>query len=244
MNLYPLARYFFFETFRSTAFKALLFFIAFYVTLYGAGAFPASLNDQRGLMFTILFLFAIVGTSGIIPEMLHKGRIELFLSRPFSRAFLIGGLFIGVAGVILLCSNVFTLALWLTHGLKHDDWTPLFLKEGTFLGIAFLPVFCYIILLGLISRNTGFVIVVVTAYLVFLSPRVEGRDLLDPNQTFLLRLFDVLSLALPQPLTGVYLNLSKAISGRDFDLLPFVTSLTSGLVALFSSFRIFRRMDF
>lgn len=245
MNIYPLAKYFFFETLRLTAFKAFLFFIVFYVMLHVAGALPASLNDHRGFVFTSLFLFGVVGTSGIVPEMLQKGKIELFLSRPFSHSLLIGSLFIGVATVMMLCSNLFTLALWLTHGLKFGDWNSLFLTHGSILALAFLPILCYIILLGLISRNTGFVIVIVTAYLVFLSPKVEGRSLLfDPNQTFFLRLFDVLYLALPQPLTGIYLNLARFFTGREFDILPFVTSLASGMAALSSSFRIFRRMDF
>ncbi|HEX9614484.1 MAG TPA: hypothetical protein VGA55_03230 [Bacteroidota bacterium] len=245
MNIYPLAKYFFFETFRLTAFKAFLFFIAFYALLNVAGALPASLNDHRGFIFTSVFLFGVVGTSGIVPEMLQKGKIELFLSRPFSRALLIGGLFIGAATVILLCSNLFTLALWLTQGLKVGDWNPLFLTHGSILGIAFIPLLCYIILLGLISRNTGFVIIVVTAYLVFLSPKVEGRDLLlNPNQTFLLRLLDMLYFVLPQPLTGIYLNLARFFSGKDLSILPFITSIGSGMVALYYSIRFFRRMDF
>lgn len=222
-----------------------MFFIATYVTLFVAGALPASLHDHRGFVFTSVFLFAIVGTSGIVPEMLQKGKIELFLSRPFSRALLLGGLFLGVATVVLLCANLFTLALWLTQGLKAGDWNPLFLTHGSILCVAFLPILCYIILLGLVSRNTGFVIVMVTAYLVFLSPKVEGRELLlDPNQTFLLRLFDVLYLVLPQPLTGLYFNIVRFLSGKGLSIVPLATSIASGTVALFYSFRYFRRMDF
>jgi hypothetical protein len=81
-----------------------------------------------GFLSLMVFL-AVLGTAGLVPNMLSRGRAEFFLSKPLSRASLLLNKTIGIWLVygltVILCGATVYTAVVIKHGFF--DWNVLYL---------------------------------------------------------------------------------------------------------------------
>ena len=85
------------------------------------------------LVATVGLFLALMATSTLFPQMLHKGSIDLLLCRPISRWRIATARFAGGVGIMAFNAAYLFLGVWLVLGLKSDIWTRGF-PLSTFLG--------------------------------------------------------------------------------------------------------------
>jgi len=138
-----------------------------YAELFGAfthGVLPA---DPRGLLIeqvlqvvvgflagSLGMLVALSATSFFVPRMLEKGSAELYFHKPVARAALLlsryvaGLLFVGLVSLVLV-GGVY-LGFLLASG--HND--PGILVSALTLTYAFVPIYAFTVLAGVVTRST------------------------------------------------------------------------------------------
>ena len=155
------------------------------VTLFGN---PLARLSQQGLnvveflliqlhsvsVFWIIF-FGMFGVAGLIPSMLEKGTIDLFLSKPLTRAELLMARALGAVTGIALNLLYFFFGVWLIFGLKVGVWHWAFLSSVIYVIYAFVCFFSVVTLVGLITRSSGFSIMLAFVFSI-VSWGLEVRE--------------------------------------------------------------------
>ena len=70
-------------------------------------------------------LFGVLATAGAIPDMLERGTVDLYLSKPLPRWQLLLGKYLGAVAVVFANILYFIGALWLISGLRLGVWNML-----------------------------------------------------------------------------------------------------------------------
>lgn len=114
--------------------------------------FESTVTSKIPMFMMIAFYLIIV--SSFIPSMLQKGHIDLLLSKPISRTkIVIGHLLAGTAFAFL--SSFFLLGIiWLIVSIKTGIWHIPFLYSILWFTYIFLTLYSFVILIGLLTRNT------------------------------------------------------------------------------------------
>jgi len=123
-------------------------------------------------MFTILgvsiwltwaaAILALVSTTGIFPDFLASGSVDLYLSKPISRLWLFLIKYIGGLMFVTLQVTIFALCSFLVLGIRGGDWEPRVFLSIPLVVAVFSFLFCFCVLLGVITRSA------ITALLVTL----------------------------------------------------------------------------
>jgi ABC-type transport system involved in multi-copper enzyme maturation permease subunit len=112
---------------------------------------------ESGLIGTygagIAMLLASVVTAFFIPNMLHKGTIDLLLAKPVRRSTLLVYKFLG--GLIFMFVNtvVVVVGIWLVLGLRSGLWAPGFLLSIFILTFEFAIFYSVSALFGVLTRS-------------------------------------------------------------------------------------------
>jgi ABC-type transport system involved in multi-copper enzyme maturation permease subunit len=104
-------------------------------------------------MFMVTAFYLII-VSSFIPSMLQKGHIDLLLSKPISRTKIIMGHLL--AGVIFaFLSSLFLFGIvWVIVSVKTGVWHIPFLYSVFWFTFIFLVLYSFMILTGLLTKNT------------------------------------------------------------------------------------------
>ncbi|RKX25400.1 MAG: hypothetical protein DRP45_05995 [Candidatus Zixiibacteriota bacterium] len=201
----------------------------------------------RGLSTFMSFMvfLATMATAGLIPQLLTKGRVDFYLSKPVSRTgLLLGKLFstIIVYGLLItLCGSVLSLALkWLIGGF---GWEIL----GVFpISVAALCIWlCIVFLAGVAFKSTP--LAIMTTFLVWivqtvLSGHEAYKQLLDSKTADII--IDSLYYIFPK-MTGINdMSRELALGGTVFDWMPLWSSLLFGIAMIWLAALTFRKTDF
>jgi len=271
-------------TVREAVFKGtLLFFfavanviIAFFIfaidstngdlSIFGNPITPRGISDFNAVDFLFLqlfsgstfwvILFGLFATAGLIPAMLEKGTVELYVSKPISRPLLLMSRSVGACAGIALNLVYFALAIWLIIGVKTGIWHQGFLLASLTVIPLFFFYYSVVALIALVSNSTGFSIMFALVFWFFSSALHVREMALYPwwdNPVFH-RLLDSLYYATPQ--ISAMLESATKLIGPDimrrptalaqggFDPLPFLYSLlSSSLLYAIASWR-FSRKDY
>jgi ABC-type transport system involved in multi-copper enzyme maturation permease subunit len=232
------------------------------ITLFGKPIAEASQLNFNVVEFLLIqlhslssfwiILFGILGIAGLIPEMLEKGTIDLFLSKPLSRTeLLLARAFGSVTG---MCVNLiyFILGIWLIFGLKLGFWHWGFLTSVFYLTYAFVCLFSVVTITGLITKSAGFSIMLTFAFTIIswgLELREKGLYLLWDNAVYR-RFLDALYYLTPQ--FDAMLDNSTRVIGKnpfipnspEFTFTPFLFSFISSCFLYGLSVWYFSRQDY
>lgn len=126
-------------------------------------------------IFSIAMLLSVFTTAGIVPGMLEKGTVDLLLSKPVSRGAILAGATLGAALIVAANVGWFLLGTWLILGFKVGAWHLRYLAALLPIIAAYLVLYGPMAALGMASRSTALVIVIVAAYIFVASPFLEGR---------------------------------------------------------------------
>lgn len=174
-------------------------FIAFsiFVLLMLAGIFfvvPSNLGEElknlpneyyRFMIFTKMgaassllglgFLLSIFACASFIPSLLEKGTIDLFLSKPISRAQLLIGKYLGGALIFFIHIFVLICGIWVIIGFRFGQWDLSFLSLLLSSLFYFAILNAVLLLFGVLSKSSG--ISMMFAYLLmFVSPLLASRE--------------------------------------------------------------------
>jgi ABC-type transport system involved in multi-copper enzyme maturation permease subunit len=167
--------------------------------------------------------------------MLEKGTIDLFLSKPLSRAELFLARSFGATTGIALNLIYFFIGIWFIFGLKLGVWHWGFLSSVLYVTYAFACFYSFVALIGMITRSTGFSIMIAFMFMLIswgLELREKGLYILWDNVVYH-RLLDALYYLTPQ-INGMLSN-STLIVGKnpftpvqmEFTFMPFLYSFFS-----------------
>jgi len=235
------------------------------LTILGNQISPRGIPDFNPAEFILLqlfntatfwvLIFGIFATAGLIPSMLEKGTIDLYLSKPLSRSQILiarsAGACVGI-GMNLL---YFAVAIWLIVGIKTGVWHHQFLLAS----LMTLPIFFFyysiVTLTGLITRSTGFSIMFALIFWAFTSAIGNREMLLYPwwDNVVYHRALDAAFYATPQ--ISLMIESAGRLIGNDimtlanvpkpvFSILPFLYSALSAALLYSLSALYFSRRDY
>jgi len=128
-----------------------------------------------GFLYVVGTFLAIFATAHLVPRLMEKGTVDLYLSRPVGRVPLLlsryaGGMLLSASNVIYLLGAMWLLVIWKTH-LVHPRF---FFAAGIILfGIAALMAFAFLI--GTLTSSTA-VSIMATFAVFFLSAILSNHD--------------------------------------------------------------------
>ena len=199
-----------------------------------------------GGLFGGLVLFGVFATAGIVPDMLEKGTVDLYLSKPIARWELLLGKYLGAVTVVFANVLYFIGALWLIFGVKLGVWNVQFLLSVFTLTFVFASLYSIVANLGVASRNTAISIIGAFLYLFVVSGLLEhrARTLYLVSENSIYRTFiDCLYYALPQ-LSSVQDEIKQQITHETVRWEPFLQCLVSSMVIFAGGASILRKRDF
>jgi ABC-2 type transport system permease protein len=189
-------------------------------------------------------LLALFATASLLPSLLAPGRIDLLLSKPISRARLLGGHLLGVFLTMLVVAVYLFGMVWLVMSWKTGIWRPHFFQAMLLVVGMFGVMYSVVALIGVTARSAPLALLV--AYgLMFASWILAAKDQLVPQikppwrQVFL-GFYHVL------PNFGeVTVMVVQLTGGEDVaSWYPLLSSLAFGAVFFAATFLFFTRRDF
>lgn len=233
------------------------------LSIFGTPITPRGIPDFDPVNFLFLqlfsgstfwvLLFGIFATAGLIPSMLEKGTVELYISKPLTRPMLLLARSAGACAGIAINLMYFAIAIWLVIGLKSGIWHMGFLAASCTVIPLFLFYYSVVAAMALLTNSTGFSIMFALIFWFFTSALNLREQVLYIwwDNVVYHRILDALFYLLPQVsgmlesatrLVGPDLMRRATALGAEsgFDILPFVysffsSSLLYGLAAWYFS---------
>lgn len=111
-------------------------------------------NISSKIPMFMLTAFYLIIVSSFIPSMLQKGHIDLLLSKPISRSKIVIGHLIAGTVFAFLASFFLLGIIWLIVSTKTGVWHIPFLYSILWFTFIFLTLYSFVILIGLLTKNT------------------------------------------------------------------------------------------
>ena len=204
------------------------------------------LAGLAGFVHFAALLLAVFATAGIVPNTLEKGTIDLFLSKPVSRAELLTGRYLGAGLLVFLNTAYFVVGAWLIVSLKAGYWNTPFLAVILTVTASYLILAAAMMALGIATRSSAATIIIVFFFIYLLAPILQARE------GFLFRLIDSAVIrdtistfywVLPKP--GEFTDFAtKLIMRTELSWAPIWSSALFGCALFGLSLALLRKKDF
>ncbi|MCU0291077.1 MAG: ABC transporter permease subunit [Thermoanaerobaculaceae bacterium] len=140
------------------------------VVTTGESAFAA-------MLYGLGIFLAIFATGSQVPNLVHRGTVDLYLSRPVGRTTLLLGRFVGAVTLVLanlafLCGGVFVII-----SLKTGVWNARFLLAGGLIALVFLSYLSFMYLVGVLSGSTPLSIMLPYAIYIIAMPLMAHQHI-------------------------------------------------------------------
>lgn len=192
-----------------------------------------------------LFL-AIFATANFIPDLVKKGNIDVFLSKPISREQLIFGKYLGSGLIVLIFITYLIVGLWLIVGLRFSFWETGLLFSIFSITFAFLALYSLVTFVGILTESQ--VLPLILTYLIFivLNPLAAGREAIlgKVDNAFLAGFLETLHYIIPNTSEMTAVTRSIILNKNSFEFEPFVITFVFLVVFLLASLFAFKRKDF
>ncbi|MDY3559979.1 ABC transporter permease [Gemmata sp. JC673] len=103
---------------------------------------------------SVLLFVAVVITAGFIPNMLAKGSLDLFVSKPIGRVRLLVYKYVGGLTFVLILTTVTVLGVWLAIGVRTGLWPLNFLSIIPVITFCFAVLYAFSTLAAVLTRST------------------------------------------------------------------------------------------
>jgi len=113
------------------------------------------IEDQiiNGLGGALALLIGLIITSFFIPNMLRKGSVDLFISKPIGRSQLLIYKYIGGLTFVFLVTSFTVGGIWLVIALRSGFWDPSFLAVIPILTFTFAIIYAMSTLVAVFTRS-------------------------------------------------------------------------------------------
>ncbi len=198
-----------------------------------------------GMLYVLGVFLAVFATGSQVPNLQHRGTVDLYVTRPIGRTHLLLGRFLGAvtlvtANLIFLCGGVF-----LIISLKTGVWNPRFLLASGLILVVFLAYLGFMYLVGVLSSSTPLTIMLPYA-LYLLSVPLAGHRRIAAVMDSRLAAGVVHTLYWIFPKTAeIGRDLTGYVLGRATpSLTPLATTAAFGVVCLAAAVVAFNRKSF
>lgn len=199
-----------------------------------------------GGLFLGVVLFGVLATAGAIPDMLERGTVDLYLSKPLPRWQLLLGKYLGAVAVVFANIVYFIGALWLISGIRLGVWNVAFLTSALLLTAVFASLYAVIVFASVLTRTTAVAVLAAFLLIVLVEPILHGREamlfLLSENVVYR-AVLDAVAYALPQ-LSGARDGVARHIMHQPVQWGPLAQCLASGAGFFALGAWIFHRRDY
>jgi ABC-type transport system involved in multi-copper enzyme maturation permease subunit len=211
------------------------------------GEFVAKMQSGfSGGLFLGVVLFGVLATAGAVPDMLERGTVDLYLSKPLARWQLLLGKYLGAVAVVLANILYFIGALWLISGIRLGVWNVAFLSSALLLTLVFACLYAVIVFTSVLTRTTAVAVLVAFLLIVLVEPVLASRQtslfLLSENQIYR-GILDGIAWVLPQ-LSGARDAVAAHIVHQPVDWAPVFQCVASGAGFLSLGAWVFHRRDY
>lgn len=196
----------------------------------------------------LALLLAIFASASFVPNMLEKGNIDLFLSKPVSRDQLIWGKFLGGTVVVFLSIAFLVIGIWIILSLKFTYWDATFLWSIIIITFTFAVLYSLIVLCGILTR--GSMLGMMLAYFVFLilSPVLalaySGADAIIKNDV-VITIIKGIYYIIPKTSELMGKMTTELATGKGIaDFQPLISSFLFLILMMILSVISFRKKDF
>jgi ABC-2 type transport system permease protein len=198
-----------------------------------------------GAMFMLGFFVSVFAIGSLVPHLVEKGTIDLYLARPVGRTKLLLSRFVG--GILLNAINLLYLVggTWVILSMKTGIWNPRFLVAGAVILGTFVSFQGFVFLMGVLSGSTP--VSIITPYALFvltlpLAAHEKIEALVDSE--WAASLITGLYWALPKT-PEIFRNVFDFTSGRaGIDWPIYLSTAAFGLVCLSFALLRFGRRDY
>ncbi len=123
-----------------------------------------------GMLYGLGIFLAVFATGSLVPNLVKRGTVDLYLTRPIGRTHVLLGRFAGGVALVstnlaYLCGGVFLITSW-----KTGVWNPRFLLAGGVILLVFLAFLGLMFLVGVLTGSTPLSIMVPYALYVISLP--------------------------------------------------------------------------
>ena len=238
---------------------------SYVLTFFGKQMTPPMIGVLTPVDFVLFQLFqastqaviflGIFATAGLIPSLLEKGTVELYLSKPMPRTQIFLARSLGACAGIGANLLYFAIAIWIVFGIKVGVWHAGFLLATVMAIIVYVFYFSLVAVTAVVSRSSGFAIMLAFIY-SFFSGALEIREMalyrLWDNVIYH-RALDALYYGTPQVtammnnaalLIGNIPNSPMATTPTDFTAMPFLYFFLSASLFYGAGAWYFSRQDY
>jgi ABC-type transport system involved in multi-copper enzyme maturation permease subunit len=202
---------------------------------------------QTGIAVAVFFIslfISLFATSGLFPDMLKKGNIDLILSKPLTRQNIFFQRFFGA--ITLVAFNVIYMIIfsWIVLSVKFEIWNFKYLFSALIIMIFFFNIFALMTLIAIVIKN-GVLSLLLTYFIVFILSPIIGAiaEFGILNDAFYKNSVKILHFSLPKVNETVEL-LKDIIMAKDFTLGSMWVSVLTGVIAVGLSLTVFKKSDF
>jgi ABC-2 type transport system permease protein len=198
-----------------------------------------------GMLYVLGVFLAVFATGSQVPNLQHRGTVDLYVTRPISRTHLLLGRFLGAvtlvtANLVFLCGGVFLIV-----SLKTKVWNLRFLAAGAVILVVFLSFLGFMYLVGVLSSSTPLSIMLPYAlYMISLPLAAHNRIAAAMDSRLAAGVVHTLYWILPKT-AEVGRDLTGYVLGRTTPaMLPLATTAAFGAVCLGLALLVFNRKSF
>lgn len=204
----------------------------------------AAESAVAGAAYWVGILLALFATGGLIASMMDRGQVDLLLSKPLSRASILGGRLLGVGITVAILTAYLLGMVWLVMSLKTGIWNPRFLLAIGVVFAMFAVMYAIVTLVSVWSGSSPLALVA-TLGLLFVSLVVAIPGLPDKLHGPWREVVEALHAALPRFAdVGGRLVPDLARGGPIDGWSHLWASLAFAAVTYAVAFLVFRRKDF
>jgi ABC-type transport system involved in multi-copper enzyme maturation permease subunit len=198
-----------------------------------------------GMLYVLGVFLAVFATGSQVPNLQHRGTVDLYVTRPIGRTHLLLGRFLGAAtlvsaNLLFLCGGVFVII-----SLKTHIWNPRFLAASGLILAVFLSYLGFMYLVGVLTSSTPLSIMLPYA-LYLLSVPLAAHNRLAAAMDSRLAACVVHTLYWVFPKTAeIGRDLTGYVLGKGtLAVVPFATTMVFGAVCLAGAVVAFNRKNF
>jgi ABC-type transport system involved in multi-copper enzyme maturation permease subunit len=140
-----------------------------------------TIEDQiiNGLGGALALLISLIITSFFIPNMLRKGSVDLFISKPIGRSQLLIYKYIGGLTFVFLVTAFTVGGIWLVIALRSGFWDPSFLAVIPILTFTFAIVYAMSTFVAVFTRSAIASMILSIGFMLFLYIVGQVKTLFD-----------------------------------------------------------------
>jgi len=143
------------------------------------------IEDQiiNGLGGAIALLIGLIITAFFIPNMLRKGSVDLFISKPIGRSQLLIYKYIGGLTFVFLVTTFTVGGIWLVIALRSGFWDPSFLAVIPILTFTFAIVYAMSTLVAVFTRSAIAAMILSIGFMLLLYIVGQVKTIFDSLRT-------------------------------------------------------------